>query len=197
MYQATKPLLRLGILGSTRGTNLLPILTAIKSGALSAEIAIVISNHATAGILEKAKNAEIPNVFVDPTGLSRVAYDEKIRAIFLEYGVNFILLIGYLRILSPQFVQAFSKRILNVHPSLLPDFAGLMNEEVHAAVLAAGVAETGCTVHQVTEDVDAGPIVNQKRCAVLSNDTVASLKMRVQALEGQALLEALQKVGGC
>jgi len=102
------------------------------------------------------------------------------------------LMIGYMRIVSAAFVEAWRGRLLNVHPSLLPAFGGLMNKSVHEAVLEAGVAETGCTIHQVTEDVDAGPIVLQKRCAVLPSDTVETLKDRVQALEQTAFVEVLQ-----
>ena len=101
-------------------------------------------------------------------------------------------MIGYMRIVSVAFVAAWSGRLLNVHPSLLPAFGGLMNRSVHEAVLAAAVTETGCTIHQVTEDVDAGPIVLQKKCPVLPGDTVEALKDRVQALEQAAFVEVLQ-----
>ena len=107
--------------------------------------------------------------------------------------MQLVLMIGYMRIVSPEFVAEWSGRLLNVHPSLLPAFGGMMNKSVHEAVLAAACAETGCTIHQVTEDVDAGPIVLQKRCAVLPGDTVETLKDRVQALEQEAFVEVLQK----
>jgi folate-dependent phosphoribosylglycinamide formyltransferase PurN len=98
-----------------------------------------------------------------------------------------------MRILSPYFVEQWSGRLLNVHPSLLPAFAGLMNRKVHEAVLSAGVPETGCTIHQVTEEVDGGPIVLQKRCPVLPGDTVDTLKDRVQALEQTAFIDVLRQ----
>jgi len=101
-------------------------------------------------------------------------------------------MIGYMRIVSAAFVEAWRGRLLNVHPSLLPAFGGMMDTRVHEAVLAAGVAETGCTIHQVTEDVDAGPIVLQKRCPVLPGDTADTLKARVQALEQAAFIEVLK-----
>jgi phosphoribosylglycinamide formyltransferase 1 len=101
-------------------------------------------------------------------------------------------MIGYMRIVSEKFVEAWRGKLLNVHPSLLPAFGGLMNQKVHEAVLAAGVSETGCTIHQVTEEVDGGPIVLQKRTAVLPGDTVETLKDRVQALEQAAFVEVLQ-----
>jgi folate-dependent phosphoribosylglycinamide formyltransferase PurN len=97
-----------------------------------------------------------------------------------------------MRILSDGFVEQWRGRLLNVHPSLLPAFGAMTDKNVHAAVLAAGVAETGCTIHQVTEVVDGGPIVLQKRCAVLPGDTVETLKERVQALEQVGFVEVLQ-----
>jgi phosphoribosylglycinamide formyltransferase-1 len=112
----------------------------------------------------------------------------------LERDVELVVLIGYMRILSPEFVTAWENKIINVHPSLLPDFAGGMGNAVHQAVLDAGKAETGCTVHYVTEEVDAGPIVVQKRCAVLPDDTVESLKVKVQELEAVALIEAINQI---
>ena len=119
-------------------------------------------------------------------------FDAEVTAAFEEADVELILMIGYMRIVSREFIETWRGRLLNIHPSLLPAFAGLMNRQVHEAVLAAGVPETGCTVHQVTEDVDAGPIVLQKRCRVLEGDTVESLKDRVQALEQQAFVEVLR-----
>lgn len=112
--------------------------------------------------------------------------------VFEQANVDLVLLIGYMRIVSPAFVQKWKYRCLNVHPSLLPEFAGGMDKDVHAAVLAAGREITGCTVHFVEDVVDGGPIVVQKSCAVdLQNDTPDTLKARVQALEGQALIEAI------
>jgi phosphoribosylglycinamide formyltransferase-1 len=102
-------------------------------------------------------------------------------------------MIGYMRIVSPGFVRDWKGRMLNVHPSLLPAFGGLMNKSVHEAVLAAGVAETGCTIHLVTDEVDGGPIVLQRRCAVLAGDTVDRLQERVQALEQAAFVEVLRE----
>eukprot|EP00947_MAST-08B_sp_MAST-8B-sp1_P000667 g667.t1 len=125
-------------------------------------------------------------------GLAREAFDETVSQALVDHGVDLVLLVGYMRILSDGFVDKWEGRLMNVHPSLLPDFAGGMDLKVHEAVLAAGKSESGCTVHQVTKEVDAGPIVLQKRCAVLKDDTPESLKARVQALEGTALIEAVQ-----
>jgi phosphoribosylglycinamide formyltransferase-1 len=184
--------LRVGVLGSTRGTALKGVLDAIAAGTLDVDLRIVISDKPTAPILDRAKLYKVPSLFIDPTGLSREQYDCRISAELREARVELVLLIGYMRILSPHFVAEWSGRLLNVHPSLLPDFASLMNRKVHEAVLSAGVPETGCTIHQVTEEVDGGPIVLQKRCPVLPGDTVDTLKDRVQALEQIAFIDVLR-----
>jgi phosphoribosylglycinamide formyltransferase-1 len=161
------------------------------SGKLKAEVALVISNKPDALILDRARSSHLPAQFIDPTGLSREDYDAQVSAVLHEKAIDFIVLIGYMRILSAPFVHEWQHKIMNVHPSLLPAFAGKMDLAVHEAVLAAGVAETGCTVHYVTENVDAGPIIVQKKCAVLPDDTALLLKQRVQQLEGAALVEAV------
>ena len=185
--------LRVGVLGSTRGTALKGVLDAIAAGTLDVDLRIVISDKPTAPILDRAKLYKVPSLFLDPTGLTREQYDKRVSAELRKAKVALILLIGYMRILSSHFVAEWSGRLLNVHPSLLPAFAGLMNRKVHEAVLSAGVHETGCTIHQVTEEVDGGPIVLQKRCPVLPGDTVDSLKDRVQALEQTAFIDVLRQ----
>jgi phosphoribosylglycinamide formyltransferase-1 len=184
--------LRVGVLGSTRGTALQGVLDAIAAGKLEVEIALVVSDRAAAPILERARMHSVPAVFLDPAGLKRAEYDARVNEALERAGVQLVLMIGYMRIVSAAFVEAWRGRLLNVHPSLLPAFGGMMDKSVHQAVLDAGVAETGCTIHQVTEDVDAGPIVLQKRCAVLPDDTADTLKERVQALEQAAFVEVLQ-----
>jgi len=184
--------LKVGVLGSTRGTALQGVLDAIAAGLLDVEIVLVISDRATAPILQRAVEHGIRTEHLDAKGLTRDLYDALVTAKLIEAGAQLVLMIGYMRIVSAAFVEAWRGRLLNVHPSLLPAFGGLMNKSVHEAVLEAGVAETGCTIHQVTEDVDAGPIVLQKRCAVLPGDTVDALKDRVQALEQAAFVEVLQ-----
>jgi phosphoribosylglycinamide formyltransferase-1 len=184
--------LRVGVLGSTRGTALQGVIDAWKAGTLDVELSVVISDKPAAVILQRAKDNGIGALFVDPKGLSRDAYDAQVTDALQQAGVQLVLMIGYMRIVSAAFVEAWQGRLLNVHPSLLPAFGGLMNKSVHEAVLAAGVAETGCTIHQVTEDVDAGPVVLQKRCAVLPDDTVDTLKDRVQLLEQAAFVEVLR-----
>lgn len=194
--------MRIGVLGSTRGSSLLPFVNALQNqnnhfdkqfNAENAhQIAVVMSNKADALILERAKEINIPAIFLSSQGLSREAYDALITQQLLHYRIECVVLIGYMRILSGAFIKQWSERIINVHPSLLPAFAGLMDLAVHEAVLASRVQETGVTVHHVTEEVDNGPIIIQKKCAVLASDTPDILKMRVQALEGEALAEAIE-----
>lgn len=184
-------MIRLGILGSTRGTNMTAVIEAIRSKKLIAEIAVVLSNKQDALILEKGMMARAPSFFVDSSGLSRDEYDKKISQLLSKYAVDYVVLIGYMRILSASFVSAWRNRIINIHPSLLPKHAGKMDLTVHQSVLEAGDTETGCTVHYVVEEVDAGPVLLQKKCSVMQDDTAEMLKERVQALEGDALVEAL------
>jgi phosphoribosylglycinamide formyltransferase-1 len=188
--------LSLGILGSTRGTDLEAIIQAIQQKKLSAEIKIVVSNKEDAYILQRAKQHALPAVFSNPADLTRVAFDQEISAIMHANNVDYIILIGYMRILSDNFVNEWRNKIINVHPSLLPAFAGGMDKDIYQRVLDSGVTETGCTVHIVTEELDGGPILVQKKCPVLPNDSVEILKNRVQALEGDALVEAIQAVMG-
>ena len=126
--------------------------------------------------------------------ISRERYDEILSALFKEHQVDLILLVGYMRILSNNFINDWRDKILNVHPSLLPAFAGLMDIGVHQAVLDSGVKETGCTIHRVNEVVDGGEILLQKPCSVEANDTVESLKQKVQALENIAFVEIIQQL---
>ena len=114
--------------------------------------------------------------------------------ILKQYNVELVLLIGFMRILSAEFCQAWRDRVLNVHPSLLPKYAGGMDMNVHEEVLKNGDHETGCTIHFVTETVDGGPVLVQKRCTVETNETMATLKLKVQALEGGAFIEAIQLI---
>lgn len=189
-------MLRLAVLGSTRGTDMQAIIDAIEKKGLSAKIEVVISNKQNAYILERARKHGLEAVFVDmkKNGVkkTREEFDDEVIKILEQKPVDLILLIGYMRILSPRFIQKFKGRILNVHPSLLPAFAGGMDMDVHAEVIKAGVPETGCTIHLVDEGVDTGPIVLQKRCVVERNDTTDTLKAKVQKLEGEAFVEVLK-----
>ena len=184
-------MINLGVLGSTNGTDLQSILDAIGAGKLDAKVSVVISNRENSYILERAKKHNTPSVFINHKGRIREDFDSEMTNILKEHNVDLILLIGFMRILSSTFCSNWAGKILNVHPSLLPKYAGGMDTNVHEQVLKNNDKETGCTIHLVTEEVDGGPIIIQKRCEVDSNDTIDSLKSKVQILEGEAFLEAI------
>ena len=184
-------MINLGVLGSTNGTDLQPILDAIGAGRLDAKVAVVISNREDAYILERAKKHNTPNVFIDHKERMREDFDSEMTNILKDHNVDLILLIGFMRILSSNFCRNWAGKILNVHPSLLPKYAGGMDTNVHEEVLKNNDKETGCTIHLVTDEVDGGPIIIQKKCKVDSSDTIDSLKSKVQSLEGEAFLEAI------
>jgi len=195
----TRPV-RLGILGSTRGTDMQALIDVIAAGSLQAEIAVVLSDRPRAFILERAAQYGILSSFVSaftgPKGKrvkkDRTTYDNELSSILKESGVDLVLLIGYMRILSPDFCEIWRNRVVNVHPSLLPDFSGGMDTDIHTAVLTAKRKKTGCTVHLITPELDAGPIIMQKRCLVYEEDTAETLKKRVQELEGAALIDVVR-----
>ena len=184
--------MKIAVLGSTRGTDLQYIIDAIESGKLTdAEISAVISNKKDAGILERARKHNITAVFIDSSGKSREDFDKEIIKILEEKGVELVLLIGYMRFISKPFVEKYRNRIMNIHPSLLPAFAGGMDKNVHAAILEHGCKVTGCTLHFVDEGADTGPIIIQKAASIGEDDNVDSLKEKVQKLEGEALIEGI------
>lgn len=187
-------MIKLGVIGSTNGTDLQVILDAIGSGKLNAEVSVVLSNQKNAYILERAKNHNVPVVFTSHKGKSRKEFDAELTAVLQEHGVTLVLLIGFMRILSAEFCRRWQDRLLNVHPSLLPKYAGGLDTNVHEEVLKNGDAETGCTIHFVTDEVDGGPILIQKECNVEAHDTVETLKTKVQKLEGEAFIEAIQLI---
>lgn len=186
--------IKIGVLGSTRGTDLKAIMEAAAAQRLSASVRVVISNISSAYILTRAAAYGIPAVFISHQSKRRLDFDREISKVLTEYNVDLILLIGFMRILSGEFCRNWRGKILNVHPSLLPKYAGGMDSNVHAEVLKNGETETGCTIHLVTEEVDGGPIIVQKKCKVLASDTALDLKTRVQALEGEAFIEAIEKL---
>jgi len=187
-------MIKLGVIGSTGGTDLQAVLDAIAYGELVAKVSVVISNNEKAHILDRAKNHDIPAVFIPHSGKTREEFDNEITAVLKKNQIDLILLIGFMRILSSEFCLEWQGRLLNVHPSLLPKYSGGMDAGVHEAVLKNGDAVTGCTIHFVTEDVDGGPILIQKKCDVVQSDTIDSLKTKVQALEGLAFVEAIQLI---
>ncbi len=184
-------MLRIGILASTRATDMEAILKAIRDKRLDAEIVCLISNRKNAYALERARRNGIEAIFMEPKGKDPVEYDMEVAAELERRRVDLVLLIGYNRILSPQFVKKFRTRIMNIHPSLLPAFPG-WDINVHRAVLESGVKITGCTLHFVDEKMDAGPIIMQKAVEVREDDDEETLKRRVQEAEGEVLVEGIR-----
>ena len=170
----------LGVLISGRGTNLQSIIDAVAGGRLEASIAVVISNRADAAGLERASRAGIETLVLDHRGQSREAYDARLIQELRARSVDLVCLAGFMRILSPAFIQAFANRILNIHPSLLPAFPGV-NPPYQA--WEHGVKISGATVHLVDESLDGGPIVRQEAIAVQPADTPESLAARILEIE--------------
>lgn len=156
--------LRIGVLGSTRGTALIRVIEACASGKLHAEIVAVVSNKSDAQILDKGRalGVTVTTKFISSKGLTREQYDAECTSALVGAGAELVLLVGYMRILSKAFCDFWANKCINVHPSLLPKHAGGMDLAVHQAVIDAGESESGCTIHMVTEAVDGGPIVVQK-----------------------------------
>jgi phosphoribosylglycinamide formyltransferase-1 len=175
--------MRLGLLASGRGSNADAILTAIAAGRLDATAALLICDR-PAGALDMAERHGVPARLMPrrdyPDGF---AHQSAIRDALLEVGADFVALAGFAAILEPVVIDAFEGRILNIHPSLLPSFAGSVAPGPQAAALRAGVKLAGCTVHVVTREVDAGPIVAQAAVRVLPDDTVESLAARILVAE--------------
>ena len=179
---------KLGILLSGRGSNFEAIAESIKAGRLQAEIAIVISNRADAPGLESAKRRGLNAVLIPSRGRVREEHDAEVVAALRQAQVDLICLAGYMRLLSPDFIRAFSNRIINIHPSLLPAFPGI---DAQKQALEYGVKVTGCTVHFVDEHLDHGPIILQKTVPVLDGDDVYTLSARILEQEHTAYSEAI------
>jgi phosphoribosylglycinamide formyltransferase-1 len=181
--------MRLGILISGRGSNLEAIANAISRRKLDAEIAIVISNRASAGGLEIARQRGIPMRVIESRGMEREAYDKLVIDELRTHEIDLVCLAGFMRLLSALFVQSFPNRVINIHPSLLPAFPGL---DAQRQALEYGAKITGCTVHLVDEFLDSGPILVQSAVPVLDADTVETLSQRILAQEHVIYPKAIQ-----
>jgi phosphoribosylglycinamide formyltransferase 1 len=181
--------MRLGILISGRGSNFEAIANNIARRKLDAEIAVVISNRASAAGLELARLRGIPMRVIASAGREREAYDKLLIDELMTHEVDLVCLAGFMRLLSATFVRAFPNRVLNIHPSLLPAFPGL---DAQRQALEYGVKITGCTVHLVDEFLDSGPIVLQTAVPVLDEDTVESLSARILLQEHVIYSKAIQ-----
>ncbi len=186
-----------GVLGSTKGSDMQAIIEAIERKELNARIGLVVSNKKDAFILERAKRHNIPALFVDSKAFSSLEeFDMEMAERFKKAKAELVLLIGYNKILTKPFLDSFPNRILNIHPSLLPAFGGAFDQNVHEAVLKAGVKVSGATLHLVTEDIDRGPIVMQKAVEIEKGETADSLKQKVQKAEQELLIQAIESFAG-
>jgi len=176
-------LIRLGILGSGKGSNCRAILESIRSGALAAAVRVVISDVFAAPILDIAREFSIPNAYLPPGGfrtrLEPQAEADLVRML-RDAGVELVALAGFMRVLKAPMLNAFPRRIVNIHPSLLPKFPGL---EAWRQALEAGETLTGCTVHYVDEEIDHGAVIAQREVPILAGDTPERLHARIQMAE--------------
>lgn len=180
---------RIGILLSGRGSNFLAIARHVVAGSIPAEIAVVIANRPNAAGLDAARSLGLKAVCLPSKGLDREVFDQQLIATLREHEVEWVVLAGYMRILSAAFIRAFPQRILNIHPSLLPAFPGL--DAQHQA-FDYGVKITGCTVHFVDEHLDHGPIVMQAAVPVQPGDSAADLSERILREEHRIYSESLR-----
>ena len=183
---------RIGVLLSGRGSNFEALADSIAAGRLpGAEIAMVISNREDAPGLARAAARGFPSKAIPSKGLAREPYDRLVVAELQKAGVELVCLAGFMRLLSPYFVAAFPQRIVNIHPSLLPSFPGL---EAQRQALEYGVKFSGCTVHLVDENLDAGPILAQFVVPVRDDDTEETLSARILAAEHRIYTEAVRLI---
>lgn len=182
---------RIGVLLSGRGSNFQAIAGNIATGSIPAEIAVVIGNRSEAGGLTAARERGLTALTLPSKGLDREAYDRQLIAALREHKVEWVVLAGYMRILSAEFIRAFPQRILNIHPSLLPSFPGL--DAQHQA-FDYGVKISGCTVHFVDEHLDHGPIVMQAPVAVAPDDTAETLSEKILAEEHRIYSASLRRL---
>jgi phosphoribosylglycinamide formyltransferase 1 len=183
---------RIGVLLSGRGSNFEALAESVAAGRIpNAEIALVVSNREDAPGIERARDRGIAARVIPSKGLEREAYDKLVARALKEKNVDLVCLAGYMRLLSPYFVAAFPSRILNIHPSLLPAFPGL---EAQRQALEHGAKFSGCTVHFVDENLDAGPIVLQACVPIEDRDTVETLSERILSEEHRIYSEAVRIV---
>jgi len=193
-YYFEVPMKSLGILLSGRGSNFVAIAESIDAGCIAdARIAVVVSNHADAPGIAAARQRGLTAVVIPSKGRPRAEHEREVVAALRENKVDLICLAGYMQLLSPWFVQQFPRRILNIHPSLLPAFPGL---EAQEQAFAYGVKVSGCTVHFVDEELDHGAIILQKTVAVLDGDDEHTLAARILEQEHIAYTEAINTVLG-
>lgn len=191
------------VLSSSRGTTFQAVIDRMKDGSLTANCLGLVTDRPDRGCLEKARAAGLPVVIVEHTaGESREEYDKRVHAAIQSLQpsnhptTSVITALGWMSILSPWFINQWKNRIINVHPALLPKYGGvgMYGDRVHQAVLVSGDTESGITIHLMDEGVDTGKILLQKKCPVLTGDTVETLKQRVQGLEKEWYPKVLQLI---
>ena len=185
-------MLNIGILASTMATDMQAVIDAIEAKEINAKISVLISNKKNAYAIERARKHSINAVFIGSKGKEREEFDREVSEELDKNKAEYIFLIGYMRILSPWFVNRYKNRIINIHPSLLPDFAGGMDIDVHSEVLKSKAKLTGCTLHFVDESVDNGPIILQKKVDIAKNEGAESLKKKVQKAEQEIIIKAIR-----
>jgi len=189
-----KKRLKLGVLGSGKGSNFRAVIERINDGKLDAEVRIVISDVPDAGILSYARDYQIPALYVHP-GKFRTKLEEEVEQdivrLLQEANVELVVLAGFMRVVKRPLLEAFPRAIINIHPSLLPDFPGLA---AWKQALAAGASFTGCTVHYVEAVVDTGQIIDQRTVPILPGDTPELLHARIQEVEHELLPAVIQNL---
>ena len=184
--------MKIGILISGRGSNMVALVDAVKGGEIPySEVVVVISDKADAAGLAKAAERGVETLVIERAGRKRAEHDAEIAAELKKRGVELVCLAGYMRLLSKDFILAFEDRIVNIHPSLLPSFPGL---DAQRQALEHGVKIAGCTVHFVNEDLDAGPIILQRAVEVKEGDTPETLSARILEHEHRAYVDAVRKI---
>ena len=184
--------LRLGVLASGRGSNLKVILESCRAGKMDAMVEVVVSDRSQSNALEVAEAYKIESIFLNPKDYSgREDYDAALAAMLQERRIDLVVLAGYMRLIGLKFILPFKKRIINIHPSLLPAFPGL---QAHKKALEWGVRIVGCTVHFVDETMDQGPIIIQAAVPVSDDDTEEALAARVLEREHRILPQAIQYI---
>ncbi len=177
------------VMASGGGTDFQSIIDASESGEIDARVVLLVTNNPDAYCIERAKKHGIDHVVVDHRGKSRTEHEKEIVDVLEDYGPDLIVMAGYMRILTDEFVDRYYGKLINIHPALLPLFGGegMYGEKVHKAVLDAGIKRSGCSVHFVTSEVDGGPIIDQRCVPVKYDDDHDSLSERVKEMEHELL----------
>lgn len=187
----------LGLLASHEGTNVQSIIDGCKSNIIRATPSVVISNNSQSGVLQRAQKANIPNYHVSANQFNnKHDLDIAILKILQDHGVNLVILAGYMKKLGAQVLNTYKGNILNIHPSILPKFGGkgMYGDNVHQAVLNSGDKKTGVSIHLVTKNYDKGPIIARTEITLTANETIDSLKQKVQKKEHELYVETLRKI---